>query len=299
MSNMKIKSIPVLMYHHISPNPGLVTISPKTFYLQMQSLVNAGYQTISTSEFAEFLQTGDVKHKKSNKLVLITFDDGYLDNYIYAFPILQFFDLKATMFIVSQWIKSAENKTPRQHLSFQKIQQQQLENADLLSANLTPSHNDCKKIIKENNASQVIITWQEIEKMQTANIFEFHSHTHTHMRFDQIFAENQNAKKAALFADLDASKKIMQDNFDYAKNALHLCWPQGFYDADYVAVAKEVGFKYLYTCEPGANTAENFPQNSLHIKRIVTKEKSGRWLKNRLFIYKNPLLAKLYGMLKK
>ena len=40
----KIKSIPVLMYHHISPNSGLVTIAPRTFFLQMQALVNAGYQ---------------------------------------------------------------------------------------------------------------------------------------------------------------------------------------------------------------------------------------------------------------
>lgn len=292
----KIKSIPVLMYHHISPNPGLVTISPKTFYLQMNALVNAGYQTISTDQFSEFLQSGDIKNKSTHKLVLITFDDGYLDNYIYAFPILKFFGLTATMFIVTKWIKSAINKAPRKHLNFKKIQQQLFD----FNSDLTPNHNDCKQIIAENNASKVIITWQEIYKMQQSNTFEFHCHTHSHQRFDQIFANNANAKKDALFADLEAAKKILQKNFDYIKsNNLHLCWPQGFYDNDYVEVANDVGFNHLYTCEAGANIAKDFPQNSQRIKRIVTKEKSGQWLKNRLFIYKNPLLAKIYGLLKK
>lgn len=292
-----IKSIPVLMYHHISPNPGLVTISPQTFFLQMQSLVNSGYQSVTAAEFSEFLQTGSIKSKNENsrKLVLITFDDGYLDNYLYAFPILKFFDLHAVMFIVTKWIKSAKNGV-RKHLSFKRIQQQNFE----LNANLTPSHNDCKQFIAENKADKVIITWQEIAKMQQSKTFEFHCHTHTHQRFDQIFADNTNAKKDALFADLEASKKILQKNFDYVdENNLHLCWPQGFYDNDYVEVANAVGFNYLYTCQAGANLPLKFPENANYIRRIVTKEKPGKWLTNRLFIYKNPLLAKLYGFLKK
>lgn len=296
----KIKSIPVLMYHHISPNSGLVTIAPQTFFLQMQALVNAGYQSVTAAEFSEFLQTGSVQNKTSDKLVLITFDDGYLDNYFYAFPILRFFDLHAVMFIVTKWIKSAKNNKIRKHLGFKKIQQQNFD----FDTNLTPSHDDCKKIIAANKADKVIITWQEINKMQQNGTFEFHCHTHTHQRFDKIFADDANAKKEALFEDLEAAKKILQQNFDnYAnsdanENDFHLCWPQGYYDADYVEVANIAGFNNLYTCEPGANLAKNFPKNANYIKRIVTKEKSGKWLTNRLFIYKNPTLAKLYCLLK-
>ena len=140
--------------------------------------------------------------------------------------------------------------------------------------------------------------------MQQNGTFEFHCHTHTHQRFDKIFADDANAKKEALFEDLEAAKKILQQNFDnYAnsdanENYFHLCWPQGYYDADYVEVANIAGFNNLYTCEPGANLAKNFPKNANYIKRIVTKEKSGKWLTNRLFIYKNPTLAKLYCLLK-
>ena len=67
--------LPVLMYHHISPKPGLVTCSPENFRAHMQWLAENGWKTLATDDFAQALASGEVPKKS----VLVTFDDGYLD----------------------------------------------------------------------------------------------------------------------------------------------------------------------------------------------------------------------------
>jgi hypothetical protein len=47
--------LPVLMYHHISPKPGLVTCSPDNFRAHMQWLVENGWKTLSTDAFTQIL----------------------------------------------------------------------------------------------------------------------------------------------------------------------------------------------------------------------------------------------------
>ena len=64
--------LPVLMYHHISPKPGLVSCSPDNFRAHMLWLVENGWKTLSTDAFTQILATGEVPKKS----VLVTFDDA-------------------------------------------------------------------------------------------------------------------------------------------------------------------------------------------------------------------------------
>lgn len=93
-------SIPVLMYHSINnndPNNSLV-IPPEQFKAQMQYLRDAGFTTISLDELYSSLKTGKNVPKKP---VTITFDDGYVDNYKYAYPVLKDLGFKATIFMIT------------------------------------------------------------------------------------------------------------------------------------------------------------------------------------------------------
>ena len=56
--------LPVLMYHHVSPKPGLVTCSPDNFRAQMQWLAKNGWRTLSTAGFAEALASGRMAAEK-------------------------------------------------------------------------------------------------------------------------------------------------------------------------------------------------------------------------------------------
>ena len=92
-------SVSVLMYHHVLRNGGFIASSVDEFRAQMSFLARDGYRTLSAAEFIAY-KNGELKVPK--KSVFITFDDGWKDNFIYAYPILHEFGLRATIFLVTQ-----------------------------------------------------------------------------------------------------------------------------------------------------------------------------------------------------
>lgn len=88
--------VPVLMYHSVSEKPvGLESLSvrPSDFDEQMKYLSENGFTPIS---FDELERASNYK-----KPVLITFDDGYVDNYTQAYPILKKYEFHATIFMIA------------------------------------------------------------------------------------------------------------------------------------------------------------------------------------------------------
>ena len=87
----------VLNYHQIENNPNPLAVSPANFEAQMKFLVDSGCITITPDELYAGIN-GEIELPP--KPVLITFDDGYIDNYTTAFPILKKYNLRATIFII-------------------------------------------------------------------------------------------------------------------------------------------------------------------------------------------------------
>lgn len=91
----------VLNYHMVGSMFISLAIDPKDFDWQMKYLVDHGYHTISPDELYNFLAG---KGTLPDRPVLITFDDGYEDNYTNAYPILKKYNLKATIFVVTGFL---------------------------------------------------------------------------------------------------------------------------------------------------------------------------------------------------
>jgi hypothetical protein len=92
-------SIPVLNYHSVTIDPGnVVVISPAKLEEQMTYLHEHGYTPVSLATFISLME-GDGSATAPEKPVLLTFDDGYIDNYEEAMPLLAKYSFPATLFI--------------------------------------------------------------------------------------------------------------------------------------------------------------------------------------------------------
>jgi len=92
------------MYHHILPVPSnFIAISPATFDTQMKYMHDNGWHSISIAQLQAFVETGK---RLPSKPVLITFDDGRMNQITYGVPILKKYGFTATFFVVQKWINS-------------------------------------------------------------------------------------------------------------------------------------------------------------------------------------------------
>jgi peptidoglycan/xylan/chitin deacetylase (PgdA/CDA1 family) len=93
------REIPVLVYHRVGYNECSLNITPERFAQDLRQLKDHGYQTISLRQFQDYL-LGRLE-ELPEKPILITLDDGYLDNYENAYPILRYHGMVATFFIIT------------------------------------------------------------------------------------------------------------------------------------------------------------------------------------------------------
>ena len=78
-----------------------MSVAPDLFRSHLQTLADAGYTTISMYDLVEHLNQGTPLPEKP---IILTFDDGYRDNYRNAFPLLQEFGMTAMFFVVTDYI---------------------------------------------------------------------------------------------------------------------------------------------------------------------------------------------------
>ena len=98
----------VLMYHHISHPPlgarlRNLYVTPRMFWFQMWYLKKAGFKVVGLEQIASFAD-GLSSSARQEKLVALTFDDGFADFYCHAYPILREFGYPSTVYLVADRI---------------------------------------------------------------------------------------------------------------------------------------------------------------------------------------------------
>lgn len=113
--------VPILMYHSVGPFSAKwerLTVLPSTFERQMRFLRSHHYSIITVEELAELLKE---KKKIPHNTVVITFDDGMLNNYEYAFPVLKKYRIPATIFVIANEVARPQGY----RLNWEQIQEMQ------------------------------------------------------------------------------------------------------------------------------------------------------------------------------
>ena len=98
--------VPILMYHAINDDTSTsLNVNPVIFSRQIAFLEKEGYNVISLKRFVEGVKN---KGKFPPKTVVITFDDGFEDNFVYAFPVLAKYKMPATIFLITKYVGKRE-----------------------------------------------------------------------------------------------------------------------------------------------------------------------------------------------
>jgi peptidoglycan/xylan/chitin deacetylase (PgdA/CDA1 family) len=259
------------MYHHINPRKGdMVTVTPEVFEGQMEYLHRSGYRTLKIDELLNCI-SGKLTIKE--KSVVVTFDDAWLDNYVYAYPVLKKYKINAAIFIITDRTDRASNIESRgSEVRWQETK--------------IPTHTESKKLITDGQPNKVVINWDMAKEMSDSGLVEFYSHTKTHAKCDCL-------SESELWEELGGSKRIIEERL--GKPCPYLCWPYGRYNDNAIKIAREIGYKAIFTTNHGVVKKYSDP---FTIKRIVVKDNVA-WFRKRMLIYTNSILSKIYLKIKK
>ena len=147
-----------MMYHHVNLEPeDSISITPGNFEMQIKYLAESGYRSLHLPEYFDYLKKWDIPEK----LVLITFDDSYADNFIHAYPILKKYNMKATIFPITAFIKDKAGKR-----------------GDLLS-----NFELLMRLPFAKGGLDDFLSWEEMKEMEKSGLIDIQAHCHTHAAY--------------------------------------------------------------------------------------------------------------------
>lgn len=259
-----MERVPVLMYHRVNDCAGdSLTVTPAVFEAQMRYLRDHGYHTVTCDELLAFI----AGEKRLSRAVLLTFDDGWLDTYVYAFPILKKYALKAAFFIIPQWVNEASLCAKGIPAAF-------------------PRYKEAEKYAEQGRYGDVTVTWPIVREMIASGLIEVHSHTFRH-------SNRKNLADSELLSELVAAKQATEKQTN--RECRYLCWPWGSYDTAAVAMAVRCGHKGLFTTNSGVVAANSDP---LQIKRINVRNDAD-WFRRFVGFNTNGVSSLLYRAVNK
>ncbi len=294
--------VAILMYHRVSPkiDPwSLRPLSPQSFETQMRYF-SLNYEIISLKLLIEYIVQGEPFPKKA---VVITFDDGYKDNYRYAYPILRKYNIPATIFLTTGHIgtgnlfwwdkvsyivqhtsldelnlgeygsfslRSKKEKYRTKSKLIEGLKKLSKEEKDLFINNLLIITGEA---IPDDLGGELILSWDEIKEMSCDGI-SFGAHTVNHpilttLPFDQ------------------AKMEIIQSKMDIEKNIGHrvnaFSYPHGDFSPDIAELVRTSGFESAVSISPSCLISPNdslYELSRIGIEEEFSKSKvmlSGLW----------------------
>lgn len=270
---------------------GLV-VSAETFREHCR-ILKQNFDVVSLEEAAEFLDRGELSFLPK---AVITFDDGYLDNYEQAYPILREFDLTATIFLPTTMIGGDE---PLSHdkafwLAKNAVERgidigRYFEAAGLANSRVRAAidSGDLLEItdrivyvpaaqrdfiiegleselgIKSYPRGYSLLNWEQVREMERGGI-DFGNHTATH---PVLPLENSDAFIEEIFE----SKAILDARLE--KTSVSFAYPNGRYNAEVREQIIKAGFRHAVTTEKHIN---KFGQDLFALGRTCLCEESTR-----------------------
>jgi peptidoglycan/xylan/chitin deacetylase (PgdA/CDA1 family) len=196
--------VPILMYHSVSDNlfgkkhPYYqINTSPQVFAKQMKWLHESGYQTLTLAQLRSAMDDGTVPAKT----VVITFDDGYQDFCIDAFPAMKRYGYTATVFLATSRIQDVPARIEGvDYMTWREVCELHQEGIEFGSH--TVSHPDLRSLGPEEIDYEICFSKETIEDHLGAPVrtfaypFAFPEDDHSFVRFLEDVLKNSGFESA-------------------------------------------------------------------------------------------------------
>jgi peptidoglycan/xylan/chitin deacetylase (PgdA/CDA1 family) len=206
----------ILMYHRVAQPPRGIpaptwNVTPKKFAQQLSGLVASGFRAIALHDLLETVRRGEIIPYRT---FAVTFDDGYENIYLEAWPILQRLHIPATIFLATGYLDS--------DAPFPFDDWQEAGAAKVPKAVWRP------------------LTTEQCLEMSDSGLIKLGAHSHTHCDFQ--------GNPVAFEKDLRACLAVLRDQFAVAEPTF--AFPFGKSSLELIDTAKKLGVPCALTASP-------------------------------------------------
>lgn len=227
----------IVMYHSIAKDRnrwGTYVISPDEFESDLKLIKSRGYTTVTVQNLIDYVYDGKALPEKP---IMITLDDGYYNNYLYAYPLLKQYNMKAVISIVGKYT-------------------------------------DVYSLAEDKNSSYAHLTWKEVNEMIDSGVIEIQNHSYDLHSVDQgrrgsmkVSGETAGHYRTVLVSDAVRLQALIKANTGYTPGAY--TYPYGLISSESTGILKEIGFKASLSCYSGVNRITRDPECLFLLKRLL------------------------------
>ena len=229
--------IPIVMYHSIIKSKkslGKFVISPEEFESDLKYLKDNNFNTIFMKDILDYVY--EDKNLPENPIML-TFDDGYYNNYLYAYPLLKDYSFKMVISPIGIEV-------------------------------------DKYSEIENHSPNYAHVSWSNLKEMIDSGLVEVQNHTYNMHKINKKrrgTKKNKNESMEKYKSELSNDLLLMQnkicDNLGVSANTF--VYPFGAISNCSVDIIKNLGFKASFGCEGKINSITKNPDDLYGLCRII------------------------------
>lgn len=226
--------LPILMYHSLlkdQAQQGQYVLSPDVFRQDMEYLKENGYETVVVADLLAYVRDGTPLPEHP---VMVTFDDGCYNNYLYAYPVLQELGMRAVVSVIGAQTK-------------------------LFTEN------------GQENAYWSYLTLDHLKELSGSGVFEVQNHSwDLHTLGERRGCLRKRGEEETSYREFFTSDtRRVQDYLADAGLPAPTCYtyPFGACSWEPAEVVRELGFQCTLGCEEGVNTVTRDPECLFNLKR--------------------------------
>lgn len=249
-----------LCFHHVTPIGGEHATVPERFHDHLNELRRAGFGFVDFDTFSRTRLSG---RRLPRRTVLVTTDDGYADNWYWAWPVLRDLGVPSVFFVITGSIGDGSIR----NVAYEGTRV------------VVPDH---------EGGDGRFMRWSELRALHRTGLVSVQSHTHLHTR--RVGADDKE-KLRVLGEDISTSCERIET--EVGLRPLALAWPWGQSSAHTRSLACELGLHMQFTVTPGGIGPWS---SSRLMSRLCADERDTAWLLDQARRITAPLIGDAYSI---